>query len=137
MNGSMLGLSEFKILEEIQETEKDIFIKVETFSPPTCCPHCHRPAKLYKHGSRNQVILDLPIRSKRVSLQINRKRYKCRSCGAAFWERLKSIDESRNMTKRLLVSIVEQSLTKAFVTVAENVGVDEKTVRNIFKNSSK
>lgn len=81
--------------------------------------------------------MDLPIRLKRVSLHINRKRYKCLSCGATFWERLISIDESRNMTKRLLMSIVEQSLSKTFVTVAESVGVDEKTVRNIFKNHKK
>lgn len=33
------------------------------------------------------------------------------------------------MTRRLIESIEEQSLSKTFVEVAENVGVDEKTVR--------
>ncbi|MEG6615509.1 helix-turn-helix domain-containing protein [Peptococcaceae bacterium 1198_IL3148] len=78
--------------------------------------------------------MDLPIRLKRVGLQVNRRRYKCRACGSTFWERLISIDEKRSMTKRLLESIEEQSMSKIFVQVAENVGVDEKTVRNVFKD---
>jgi len=38
------------------------------------------------------------------------------------------------MTKRLLKSIQEQSMSKTFVEVAESVGVDEKTIRNVFKD---
>ena len=38
------------------------------------------------------------------------------------------------MTKRLVKAIEEQSMSKTFVEVAENVGVDEKTVRNVFKD---
>lgn len=76
--------------------------------------------------------MDLPIRLKRVGLQVNRRRYKCRECGSTFWELLISIDEKRNMTKRLVDSIEEQSMSKTFVEVAESVGVDEKPVRNVF-----
>ncbi len=107
--------------------------KVEAIKPPERCPKCGFD-KLYKHSSRKQLIMDLPIHLKRVGLQVNRRRYKCRECGSTFWERLISIDEKRSMTKRLLESIEEQSMSKTFVEVAENVGVDEKTVRNIFKN---
>jgi transposase len=78
--------------------------------------------------------MDLPIRLKRVGLQLNRRRYKCRKCDSTFWERLISLDEKRSMTRRLIVSIEEQSMSKTFVEVAENVGVDEKTVRNVFKD---
>ncbi len=87
---------------------------------------------MYKHSLRKQLIMDLPIRLKRVGLQVNRRRYKCRECGSTFWERLISIDEKRNMTKRLVDSIEEQSMSKTFVEVAESVGVDEKPVRNVF-----
>ena len=65
---------------------------------------------------------------------MNRRRYKCRECGSTFWERLISVDEKRSMTKRLLKSIQEQSMSKTFVEVAESVGVDEKTIRNVFKD---
>ncbi|WP_078394740.1 ISL3 family transposase [Shouchella patagoniensis] len=134
MKDSLLGLSEFKILEGIQENENDILIRIETNSNPFYCPHCGRPAKFYRHGNRKQVILDLPIRFKRVGLQLNRRRYKCRECGSTFWERLRSVEEKRSMTKRLLKSIEERSMSKTFVEVAESVGVDEKTIRNIFKD---
>lgn len=65
------------------------------------------------------MIMDLPIRLKRVGLQLNRPI---------------SIDEKRSMTKRLVEAIEEQSMSKTFVEVAENVGVEEKTVRNVFKD---
>src|SRR5699024_12539999 len=90
--------------------------------------------KLYKHSSRNQLIMDLPIRLKRVGLQLNRRRYKCRECGSTFWERLISVDEKRSMTKRLLKFIQEQSMSKSVVEVADSVGVDEKTIRKVFKD---
>lgn len=38
------------------------------------------------------------------------------------------------MTKRLEESIEQASMSKTFVEVAENAGVDEKTVRNVFKD---
>lgn len=88
--------------------------KVEAVGPPERCPECGFD-KLYKHSSRNQLIMDLPIRLKRVGLQLNRRRYKCRECGSTFWERLISVDEKRSMTKRLLKSIQEQSMSKTFV----------------------
>src|SRR5699024_6360645 len=97
------------------------------------CPECGFD-KLYKHSSRNQLIMDLPIRLKRVGLQLNRRRYKCRECGSTVWERLISVDEQRSMTKRLLTSIAEQSMSKTFVEVAERVCPEENIIRNLFKD---
>ncbi len=36
------------------------------------------------------------------------------------------------MTTRLIRSIQEQSLRRTFVSIAAEVGLDEKTIRNIF-----
>ena len=129
----LLSLPDIKTIEPPQENETDMMFKVEAVGPPERCPECGFD-KLYKHSSRNQLIMDLPIRLKRVGLQLNRRRYKCRECGSTFWERLVSVDEKRSMTKRLLKSIQEQSMSKTFVEVAESVGVDEKTIRNVFKD---
>ncbi|MFD1396749.1 ISL3 family transposase [Kroppenstedtia eburnea] len=129
----LLFLPDLKTTEPLQENETDMMFKVEAIKPPEHCPECGFD-KLYKHSLRKQLIMDLPIRLKRVGLQLNRRRYKCRECGSTFWERLISIDEKRNMTKRLVESIEEQSMSKTFVEVAESVGVDEKTVRNVFKD---
>ncbi|MEG9372794.1 ISL3 family transposase [Bacillus cereus] len=129
----LLLLPDLKTTEPPQENETDMMFKVEAIEPPERCPECGFD-KLYRHDSRKQLIMDLPIRLKRVGLQLNRRRYKCRECGSTFWERLTSIDEKRSMTKRLLKSIEEQSMSKTFVDVAESVGVDEKTIRNVFKD---
>nr|WP_270376004.1 transposase [Enterococcus thailandicus] len=132
----LLFLPELRAIESPQENETDMMFKVEAIEPPERCPECGFD-KLYKHGSRRQLIMDLPIRLKRVGLQLNRRRYKCRKCDSTFWERLISLDEKRSMTRRLIESIEEQSMSKTFVEVAENVGVDEKTVRNVFKDHVK
>ncbi|MFD2657684.1 MULTISPECIES: ISL3 family transposase [Bacillaceae] len=129
----LLFLPDLTAIEPPQENETDMMFKVEAIYPPERCPECGFD-KLYKHSSRKQLIMDLPIRLKRVGLQLNRRRYKCRECDSTFWERLISIDEKRSMTRRLLESIEEQSMSKTFVEVAESVGVDEKTVRNVFKD---
>lgn len=131
---NLLSLQDLIVIEPPQENESDMLFKVEAINPPERCPECGFD-KLYKHSSRKQLIMDLPIRLKRVGLQLNRRRYKCCECDSTFWERLISIDEKRSMTKRLVKAIEEQSMSKTFVEVAENVGVDEKTVRNVLRTT--
>ncbi|CAH1199246.1 ISL3 family transposase [Paenibacillus sp. JJ-223] len=129
-----LNLSKFNILS-ISEKEFDFLIQVVTNSPPLACPHCGCIANLYKHDSREQVCMDLPIHGKRVGLLIKRQRYRCRDCNRTFWEHLDhTIDEKRNCTKRLLSFIEKQSLKRTFVSISEEVGLHEKTIRNIFRD---
>jgi transposase len=79
--------------------------------------------------------MDLPIHGKRVGLLIKRQRYRCRECSQTFWEHLDhTIDEKRNCTKRLLSYIEKQSLKRTFVSISEDVGLNEKTIRNIFRD---
>lgn len=130
----ILNLPKFNV-NRILENEHDFQIHVSAIHEPSVCPHCGSVANLYKHASREQLCMDLPIHGKRVGLLIHRQRYKCRECGQTFWERLDhTIDEKRNCTKRLLAYIEKQSLKRTFVSISEDVGLDEKTVRNIFRD---
>lgn len=130
----ILNLSRFTVLS-ISENEYDFLIQMETNSPPSHCPHCGCVANLYKHSNREQLCMDLPIHGKRVGLLIKRQRYKCRECNQTFWERLDhTIDEKRSCTKRLLSYVEKQSLKRTFVSISDDVGMDEKTVRNIFRD---
>nr|WP_311079555.1 ISL3 family transposase [Paenibacillus polymyxa] len=130
----ILNLPNFNILS-ISENEFDFLIQVVTNSPPLVCPHCGCIANLYKHDSREQVYMDLPIHGKRVGLLIKRQRYRCRDCNRIFWEHLDhTIDEKRNCTKRLLSYIEKQSLKRTFVSISKDVGLHEKTIRNIFRD---
>ncbi|MCA1296563.1 ISL3 family transposase [Paenibacillus sp. alder61] len=130
----ILNLPKFNILS-IREHEYDFLIQVVTNSPPLACPHCGCQANLYKHGNREHVCMDLPIHGKRVELLVKRQRYRCRVCTQTFWERLDhTIDERRNCTKRLLSYVEKQSLKRTFVSIAEDVGLNERTIRNIFRD---
>lgn len=36
--------------------------------------------KLYRHGTREQLLMDLPAHGKRVGIDLTRKRYRCQNC---------------------------------------------------------
>ncbi|MEK5357986.1 ISL3 family transposase [Paenibacillus sp. FSL L8-0709] len=129
-----LKLPKFNIVN-IAENEHDFQIRVETNSPPLDCPHCGCVANLYKHDNREQLCMDLPIHGKRVGLLIRRQRYRCRDCNKTFWERLDhTINEKRSCTNRLLSYIEKQSIKRTFTSISEDVGLNEKTIRNIFRD---
>lgn len=44
------------------------------------------------------------------------------------------MDDVRFMTNRLVKYIRDASLKRTFTSIAEEIGVDEKTVRNIFRD---
>jgi transposase len=130
----IINLPAFTIIN-IAENEHDFQIRVETNSPPVACPHCGCAANLYKHDNRAQLCMDLPIHGKRVGLLIKRQRYRCRECNQTFWERLDhTINEKRSCTNRLLSYIEKQSIKRTFTSISEDVGFDEKTIRNIFRD---
>ncbi|UYO07977.1 ISL3 family transposase [Paenibacillus sp. PSB04] len=130
----ILNFPKFNILS-ICENEFEFLIQMVTNSPPLACPHCGCIANLYKHDSREQNCMDLPLHGKRVSLLIKRQRYCCRDCNRTFWEHLDhTIDKKRNCTKRLLSYIETQSIERTFVSISEDVGLHEKTIRNIFRD---
>lgn len=97
------------------------------------CPKCTTLfTKVYGHGSRKQFIMDLPAHGKRVGIDLTRKRYRCQNCDSTFLQELPDVDERSQMTRRLVAFIAEQSIRRTFVSVADETGVDEKTVRNLF-----
>src|SRR5690625_2252278 len=74
------------------------------------------------------------MHAKRVGIYVNRQRYKCRECNETFFENLSDMDVNRSVTNRLINWIQQASLEKTFTSVAYDVGIDEKTVRNIFND---
>jgi len=130
----MLNLKNFKIIE-IRESKDDYRFLVEVASPPpSYCPKCGTVANLYKHGKKQQLFFDLPMHAKRIGIFVKRQRYKCRECNETFFEYLPDMDANRSVTNRLKDWIQEASLEKTFTSVADDIGVDEKTVRNIFND---
>jgi len=119
---------------EIQEDTHNMRILAAKPVPPAVCPRCGvSNPRVYKHDQQEQAFVDAPMHGKRVVIHVMRQRWRCRECDATFQQMLPEIDEKRNMTKRLIDYIRYRSLIRTFTEVADDVGVNEKTIRNIFR----
>ena len=127
---NILNLAAYTVIG-IVENEHDYHIDAESVHPPACCPHC-RSANLVGFGRREQMIRDMPMHGRRVGLYIDTRRYRCRACDKTFYESLPEINEKRLMTQRLVDWIGKQAIKHTFASIAEEVGIDEKTVRLVF-----
>ncbi|WAH36834.1 hypothetical protein [Alicyclobacillus dauci] len=78
--------------------------------------------------------MDIPVRRQRVGIYVVRQRYNCKECGAVFFKPFESMDPKRMMAKRLIRYIESESIKRKYTDVAESVGLNEKTVRNIFSD---
>ncbi|HER35050.1 MAG TPA: ISL3 family transposase [Halothiobacillaceae bacterium] len=97
---------------------------------PTSCPACFNA--LYRHGTQRQTYMDTPMHGKRVLIEIERKRYRCKVCGKTLFEPLPSMDGKRQATSRLIEYIEARCLRKTFADLSREIGVDDKTIRHVF-----
>jgi transposase len=99
---------------------------------PAGCPKCGVVDECYKHGTVVQAVNDTTHAGKPVVIDWQRQRYRCRACDATFLQLSEDIDQRHLMTTRLMQHIEKAALRTTFVAVAEEVGVSEGTVRNVF-----
>ncbi|CAG4931802.1 unnamed protein product [Acidithrix sp. C25] len=100
-------------------------------APP--CPKCGdlRP---FRHGTKVQRYIDLPVRGVKVVVDLERQRYRCKQCSATYFNLPDGFDHQRSITTRLRSYLERKALTHTFYELAREVGVDEKTVRNVFND---
>ncbi len=128
----MLSLPQYRVLK-VDENEHDYHIFTEIEAERVACPHC-RSLKVHRWGTRELLFKDLPMHGKHVGMYVRARRMRCEECGRTFQENLPALAEKRLMTHRLVRWIGQQSLKRPFTSVAEEVGVDEGTIRNIFRD---
>ena len=102
--------------------------------PSSVCHSCLRFGYLRRYGLREQVYLDLPMHGRRVAIHVQRQRYQCANCQKVTIQPLPDMDDQRKMTKRLTEHIGREALQRTFISIAGECGMDEKTVRNVFKD---
>jgi transposase len=117
---------------QYEENEHFCRITGETANPPTICPSCES-TDLQRFGVKERLFPDLPHNGKPAKILLNRQRYRCKACNATFMDDLPGMDENYWTTSRLVKFVERESLRSTFVSVAENLDIDEKTVRSIFK----
>ena len=127
---SILNLPGLEVLS-IKDSENNYQVITKTTKPPTICPNCNSE-KIVGFGGKKQPFLDTPIDGKQAGILVERKRYSCKSCHKTFLETLSMMDDKRAATRRLISYIEKNSLKKTFTSISEEVGLNEKTIRNIF-----
>jgi transposase len=132
MPTNILNLPAYTVTN-IDETEHDYHINVETKTPPKICQNCNSD-NLVGFGRNEQLIRDLQIHGKRVGIYADTRRYQCRSCNKTFYERLPNVDGKRMMTSRLVEWVGKQSVKRPFSHIAEEIGINEMTVKNVFND---
>ncbi len=128
---NILNLSGLHVLD-FKESEREYHIKAEPVAVARLCPHCGRSHEVIGHGKLPLYVRDLPTHGKQVMIHLDAPRLMCKPCGKTFTATIPEVDEKRQMTERLVHWIGRQSLDYTFAAVAEQVGIDEKTVRNVF-----
>jgi transposase len=141
LNVESLGLDVLEVTEERGTLTARVIDSAVDNTPR--CPFCG--AASIKYGTRLAHYRDLPHDGKPVVLSWKRRRYQCTSlypavgrvkCGRIFSDYNPAMDEKRLMTARLADHVGRQSLNRPFQAVAEEVGVDDQTVRQVFSDWS-
>ena len=132
MPANILNLPGFKV-QRVEEGDHDYHVYAEVSNPPAVCTACGSD-RLIGHGRNEQVIRDLPTHGKRLAIYVDTRRWRCQTCGKTFMEALPAVNTKREMTDRLVRWIGQQSLKRTFASIADDTGLDEKTIRNIFRD---
>lgn len=132
MPANILNLPRLTVTN-VDETDHDYHIKAQASSDPSACPECKHTG-LVGFGRNEQLIKDLPMHGKRVGIYFDTRRFRCKECAKTFLEKHPDFHPERAMTARLVAWIGAQSIKRTFASLAEETGVVEGTIRNIFRD---
>jgi transposase len=130
MTTDILDLPNWRVLNK-RLIEHEYELEAEFLLQPSACQKCGSIGHLYRHGTKESIFRDSPIRGHPVRILARVQRYRCRDCGETFLQPLDGIQDARRMTERCATFIEAQCLRDTFVRIAEHVGCDDKTVRNL------
>lgn len=129
MANNALYLPNWTVTEVKVDEQYDI--KASYDIAPEFCPKCGVVGRFVSHGPKVIKYVDAPVHGKKTVIHVSVKRYKCRECKATFLQSLPDMAPDRRMTLRCYNHIAVQSLIRPTSHIARDVGVDEKTCRNI------
>lgn len=91
---------------------------------------------LYRHDKKLQLFMDIPLHGKQTGILVARRCYLCRDCHRRFWEALPDMHPNHMMTERLVAYIEQAARLRTFASIAQEIGLDEKTIRLIFRQAA-
>lgn len=124
------SLPEWEVVQ-VEEGDVAYHLTLIHAAPEPFCSHCGAIA--FRHGRIQHLYVDTPIQGKRVGLLVHKQRFRCTNCRKTFVEVLPEMDEVRSVTRRLRTYVEQEALRRSFISIADEVGIHEKTVRTIFR----
>lgn len=128
---NILNLPDYTVLH-VEEGRDEYRVTVQVARSQAACPTCQTGLPVVERWSRiTQTYRDLPMHGKRVVIEIERQRYRCRTGNHTFMEPLPSMDDGHRMTARMIAHIEQTALRRPFAHIAAELGINEGTVRRI------
>jgi transposase len=131
----LLNLPRIEV-ETYTDCGNELILEVEARTTQATCPRCVQ-ISCHLHQNHWYFALDLSISGKTVWLKINRRQFKCETCGKPFSETLNFIGHRRKQTDRFAASIVTQVLHSDIHNVAVQNDLTDEEVWSMMKYISK
>ncbi|MCI3281661.1 transposase family protein, partial [Synechococcus sp. PCC 6717] len=126
-------------VEDYTDVAGELILIVEAKTTEAICPRCQQKS-CHLHQNHWYLVRDLSISGRTVFLKIlkiNRRQFKCRTCGKPFSETLDFIGNRRKQTDRFAQSIVQQVLHSDIHNVAISNGLTDEEVWSMVQYVSK
>lgn len=123
----LLGLPGIDV-ESYEETEEGLILDVEAHRTSACCPRCGTMSH-HLHQNHGYLVRDLPISHHRKTwLRVNRRQFKCPSCGKPFSEALDFVGYRRIYTDRYAEAVVGDLIHSNTTSVSHQHGLSPDVV---------
>ena len=122
--------------EDFYDLGDQIIIEVEVKNEFATCSRCGQDS-YHLHQNHRYLVRDLNISQRQVFLKVNRRQFKCFSCGKPFSEELDFIGRRRKHTDRFAQAIVQQVLHSDTHNVALNNDLTDEEVWSMVKYMKK
>ena len=104
----LLNLAGIEV-EDYTDCGGQLILEVEARTTQATCPCCQQTS-CHLHQNHWYLVRDLSISRRTVFLKVNRRQFKCQTCGKPFSEALNFIGNRRKQTDRFAQLIVQQVL---------------------------
>ena len=129
----LLNIDSVKVNSYRQHEGIGIFLQVELLKKESNCPRCGEKSHRL-HQNHRYLVKDLPLSGQAVYLEVNRRQFKCTSCGKPFSEELNFLGTRRTYTNRLAHSIIQEVLSSNIQSVAQKSHVTTEEIETMLKD---
>ena len=128
----LIKIESFKVTNYHFITDDEIVIDLINRSREAKCPHCESLTNKV-HQNHWYRIRDIPMSGYQVFLNVNRRQFRCQSCGKVFSEELNFLRKRRTYTVRLAEKVVKEVLETNVTSAATRNRMTAAEIETLLK----